>query len=117
MHKKLALILLVVIFLLLFKLFSSEGGLAAYWQLSEALETLKAENRQQAEENLQLKRKVYSLQHNPEAIETLARQKLGMIGEDEVFIQVIQQPDLKAKSMSSMPVEEELTQPTKPLTQ
>jgi len=79
---------------LVFKLFSSDGGLAAYWRVSESLATLKTENRQQAEENAQLKQKIYALQHNPEAIETIARQKLGMIGEDEIFIQIIQQPSL-----------------------
>ncbi|WP_459818201.1 FtsB family cell division protein [Galenea microaerophila] len=92
MYKKFVVLLIVIIFLLLLKLFSSEGGLAEYWKVSAELEALKAKNHQQAELNQQLKQKVYALQHNPEAIETLARQKLGMIGENEIFIQVIETP-------------------------
>ena len=92
MVKKLSVLLVFVIFLLAYKLLSSEGGMMEYHQLSQKIAKIEVENRQQQDENNRLKQKVYALQHNPEAVETLARQKLGMIGENEVFIQVIEQP-------------------------
>ena len=118
MVKKLSILLLLVIFLLTYKLFSSDGGMAEYAKLSKQIEQLEAKNRQQQDENQRLKQKVYALQHNPEAIETLARQKLGMIGENEVFIQVIEQPavkmnqDLSQKPLHTKP-SQQAHQPTK----
>jgi cell division protein FtsB len=102
--KKWMIVFGVIIALLLFKLLSSDGGLAEYAHLKQQLQQLEAENQAQRKLNEQLKQRVHALQTDPKAIETLARQKLGMIGKDEVFIQIIEpSPSRLHSNEESMP--------------
>ncbi len=85
-------ILGLVIFILLICLLSSDGGISEYQELSSKLEMIESENNQLRESNRLLKKEVQELQSSTKIIETIARQKLGMIKNDEVFIKVIELP-------------------------
>jgi len=82
-------ILGLVIFILAIRLLSSEGGISEYQQLSLKLSKIESENDSLRESNLILKKEVQELQSDTKMIESIARQKLGMIKENEVFIKVI----------------------------
>ena len=82
-------ILGLVIFILVIRLLSSEGGISEYQQLSLKLSEIESENDTLRESNLILKKEVQELQSDTKMIESIARQKLGMIKENEVFIKVI----------------------------
>lgn len=88
--KKLYLALAILIVILQARLLSSDGGLGELFSLQEQLKTLETSLEDQKMINAQLEEEVRSLQLNPESIETLARQSLGMVKKDEVFIKVIE---------------------------
>lgn len=90
--KLLSILLSGLILLLLFRLLSSDGGLGEYFELKQQLTQLEADNQSLAEQNELLSQEVWDLQNHTTAIETIARQKLGMIKQNEVFIQVIELP-------------------------
>lgn len=92
--KKLYLALAILIVILQARLLSSDGGLGELFALQEQLKILETSLEEQRVINAELAEEVKSLQSNPVAIETLARQTLGMVKKDEVFIKVIElQPD------------------------
>ncbi len=85
-------ILALIIMVLQIRLLSSDGGVAEYLTLKSQLQVLQKEVDDQASVNDLLRQEVKDLQSGTEAIETIARQKLGMIAEDEIFIQIIEIP-------------------------
>lgn len=88
----LLIILAVLLFLSLTRLLSSNGGLGEYFSLESRLSELESQVQTQADTNSLLKREVYDLQAGSAAIETIARQSLGMVGADEAFIQILEVP-------------------------
>lgn len=88
--KKLYLALAILIVVLQARLLSSDGGLGELFALQEQLNELEASLEEQRLLNAGLAEEVKNLQSNPLAIETLARQTLGMVKKDEVFIKVIE---------------------------
>ncbi|MDR9497649.1 MAG: septum formation initiator family protein [Hydrogenovibrio sp.] len=77
---------------ILMRLLSSDGGLVQVMSLNHELEAKQARLDELSAQNTLLKREIIDLQTDTQAIETIARQKLGMIGEDEVFVKVIELP-------------------------
>ena len=95
--KKIYLALAILIVILQARLLSSEGGLGELFSLQEQLKTLESSLEEQRLLNAELALQVKALQENPSSIETLARQNLGMVKKDEVFIKVIElQPEQNA---------------------
>ena len=88
--KKLYLALAILIVILQARLLSSDGGLGELFSLQEQLKTLENSLEEQRLLNAELAAQVRTLQENPSSIETLARQNLGMVKKDEVFIKVIE---------------------------
>jgi len=88
--KKLYLALAILIVILQARLLSSDWGLGELFSLQEQLKTLESSLEEQRLLNLELATQVKALQENPLSIETLARQNLGMVKKDEVFIKVIE---------------------------
>jgi cell division protein FtsB len=70
--------LAIVILILQVRLLSSDGGVG---------------------ELISLQKNLDDLQSSTQAIETIARQKLGMIGEDEAFIKIIELPKSSPKTL------------------
>lgn len=97
--KKLYLAFAILIVILQVRLLSSHGGLGELFSLQEQLKTLESSLEEQRLVNAKLAEEVKSLQSNPKSIETLARQNLGMVKKDEVFIKVI---ELKPDSTSEV---------------
>jgi len=71
-------ILLVLLGSILFNSYSELRG------MRKKVSDLEKELNEKKSELLELKRKVYDLKHNPEAIETVAREKFRLVGQGEV---------------------------------
>ena len=84
--------LALIILVLLARLLSSEGGVSELFALQKQLNQLEVELKAQQSLNKELAEAVNVLQADDKAIETIARQTLGMVGKDEVFIEVIELP-------------------------
>lgn len=65
----------------------SEEGLPRYRRLQEQLTKIRSENVALAADIERLNRDVKSLLHDPEAVEKIARDELGMIREGELLFQ------------------------------
>lgn len=76
---------MALLVILQFKLWFGESGILANAQLSQ--EVIIQEERIDIlkEENLKLQHSTYALKHDIRAIESKAREELGMIKEDETF--------------------------------
>jgi cell division protein FtsB len=92
-------ILLSVSVLLLVALFIfiivSEHGLADLRHLKTERDTLVEENKKLTRENQAISIEIDRLKHDPGYIESIARQELGMIGEDEIILKPQNSPEPK----------------------
>jgi len=79
--------ILTMVCLLLMIIFG-EQGLADLHLLKKKKDALVETNAVIARENLSLHSEIYRLKHDPEFIENVARQELGMIGKDEVIFKL-----------------------------
>jgi cell division protein FtsB len=93
-------ILIAVLLLLLvglqYKLWFGDGSLSEVVQLSRELETQKTKLQLLEERNRILEAQVLDLQNGLDAFEEKARNDLGMIKQEETFIQLIPQPATSA---------------------
>jgi cell division protein FtsB len=88
---KLLPILLVIFFLFLqYRLWLEPGGILDMLYLKKHLAQESQENVQLKKRNEALKHQVLYLQKNQNAIESRARQELGMIKKGETFYQVVE---------------------------
>jgi len=92
-------ILLSISILLLLALFFfilvSEHGLADLRFLKKERDRLVEENKKLARENQAISVEIDRLKHDPLYIESIARQELGMIGEDEIILKPQSLPEQK----------------------
>ena len=88
---KLLPILLLILFLMLqHRLWFAAGGVLDMIHLKKQLTEETQENTELKKRNDILKHQVLYLQKNQSAIESRARQELGMIKKDETFYQVVE---------------------------
>ncbi len=106
--KTIYLALLVLILVLQARLLSSNGGLGELFSLQEQLRQLEGSLEEQRLLNAKLAQQVKDLQNNNASIETIARQTLGMVKQDEVFIKVI---ELQAVDENTPQISIDLAQP------
>ena len=85
-------VLLLVLIGLQYKLWFGDGSLSEVVQLSRELETQKTKLQLLEERNRILEAQVLDLQNGLDAFEEKARNDLGMIKQEETFIQLIPQP-------------------------
>ena len=90
--KTLIIFLILVLIGLQYKLWFGDGSLSEVVQLSRELETQKAKLQLLEERNRILEAQVLDLQNGLDAFEEKARNDLGMIKQEETFIQLIPQP-------------------------
>lgn len=83
-------VLVVLLLLLQFPLWSGDGGLPEVWSLRDRIAEQEAENRELQARNDALEAEVNNLREGLDAIEERARNELGLVGEDEIFFQVIE---------------------------
>jgi len=89
---RVAIVVLTVLLLLLqYRLWVGDGSIIEVWRLSDSVAEQRAENDRLRQRNEALAAHVRDLKDGLAAIEERARRELGMIGEDEVFYQVVEQ--------------------------
>jgi cell division protein FtsB len=90
--KALTLIFVILIALLQYPLWLGKGSWLRVWNVNQQISEQKQKNATYKQRNETLNAEVRDLKQANAAIEELARSELGMIKEDEVFYQVIDQP-------------------------
>lgn len=103
---KIYLALFVIIIILQARLLSSDGGLGELFSLQEQLKELETSLEEQRLANVKLAQQVHDLQENTHAVETIARQALGMVKSDEVFIKVIELKNLPSDDVIVLPFDD-----------
>ena len=88
----LAVVLGALILLIQYPLWLGKGGWLRAWQMETEVSNQKTRNAQLGARNAVLAAEVRDLKQGIEAIEERARYELGMIRDDEVFFQVVEQP-------------------------
>jgi len=73
-----------------YDLWIGEGSLATVWRLQQSIEIQNTENKVLNKRNDALEAEVSDLKLGKDAIEERARSELGMIKEDETYIQVVE---------------------------
>jgi len=87
MSRKIIFLAASVLFILLFiVIVFSQNGYLAFQRLKQEEQALIDQNQKIETENLKLYREIERLKHDPEYIENIARQELGMTGQDEIII-------------------------------
>src|SRR6266496_2184858 len=83
-----ALLLLVMILALQYRLWMADGGMREVWRLRKDVTTQADENMRLKERNRNLAAEVLDLKKGKAAVEERARADLGMVGANETFFQV-----------------------------
>lgn len=102
--KALTLIFVILIALLQYPLWLGKGSWLRVWNVSQQVDKQKEKNIVDEQRNDALRAEVRDLKQGNKAVEERARSELGMIKEDEVFYQVIDQP-LPNKPANQVPEE------------
>jgi cell division protein FtsB len=107
--KALTLIFVILIALLQYPLWLGKGSWLRVWNVNQQISEQKEKNISYKQRNETLNAEVRDLKQGNAAIEERARTELGMIKEDEVFYQVIDQPlpTQPANPIPAAPVEKE----------
>lgn len=87
--KFISFLLIALLLLLQYRLWIGNGSLTDVHHLEQTRQEQIEENKELRERNQALAAEVHDLKHGREAIEERARSEMGMIGENEVFYQVI----------------------------
>lgn len=90
--KALTLIFVILIALLQYPLWLGKGSWLRVWNVNQQISNQKEKNKVLKQRNETISAEVRDLKQGNAAIEERARSELGMIKEDEVFYQVINQP-------------------------
>jgi len=84
--------LIVLLLLLQYEFWFSDGGMKTVWQLEKNIKKQTAINEALDKRNQILIAEIKDLRSGNEAIEARARNDLGMIKKDETFYQIIKKP-------------------------
>ena len=87
--KIIALVLLILLIWLQYKIWLQDGGIPEVVQLQDEVEEVKTEVQKLRDRNLSLDAEVKDLKKGLDAIEERARSEMGMIKEGEIYYQVI----------------------------
>jgi cell division protein FtsB len=87
--RTLGIVLGVLIVLIQYPLWLGKGGWVRAWDNDRQLGAQKAHNHRLQERNDALEAEVRDLKQGSEAIEERARFELGMVRQDEVFVQIV----------------------------
>lgn len=87
--RTLTVIALVLITGLQYKLWFGEGSVQEVWRLRDQIDQKRLDTQRLVERNRALFAEVNDLKSGLDAVEEIARTELGMIREDEVFFQLL----------------------------
>lgn len=76
-------------------LWFGKGGWTRVWDLGHQLESARDSNQQLAQRNAGLDAEVRDLKQGLDAVEERARQDLGMIKTDELYVQIVERKAAK----------------------
>ena len=96
--KLLTVIMVFLLFLLQYRLWTGNGSLVEVNLLKDEIEKIKNENENLKERNLSLTAEVFDLKQGHEAIEEIARSEMGLIKDGETFYQIIDNADQQSNS-------------------
>jgi cell division protein FtsB len=99
--KILAAVLGALIVLVQYPLWLGKGGWLRAWEMDRQLEAQRAKNRQLEGRNAGLAAEVRDLKQGTEAIEERARYELGLVRNDEVFFQYVEDQSATSGSKKS----------------
>ena len=89
-------IVLIVLFSMILivsiAIFGDKGVLEVY-QMKQRLDDLEEANRKLAEENRELIDQIERLQNDPREVERIARDELGLVGDDEIIYRFSEKTD------------------------
>jgi cell division protein FtsB len=88
--KLLGIVLAVLIVLIQYPLWLGKGGWVRAWDIDRQLTAQKAQNERLQGRNDALAAEVKDLKQGLEAVEERARFELGMVRQDEVFVQIVE---------------------------
>ena len=81
-----------ILFLLFLLILIGDNGLLDMNKLKEQKTDLSRKNEQLARENISLYREINRMKNDPEYLESVARQELGVIAEDEIILKSPSRP-------------------------
>ena len=90
--KPLMYFLLAILLILQYRLWVGEGSVPALSSLERELADQRADNAELEQRNAFLEIEVLDLKNGLEAVEERARSELGMIGADEIFYLIVDDP-------------------------
>jgi len=96
--KLLTVIMVFLLLLLQYRLWTGNGSLVEVNLLKDEIEKIGNENENLKERNLSLTAEVFDLKQGHEAIEEIARSEMGMIKDGETFYQIIDNADQQSNS-------------------
>jgi len=96
--KLLTVIMIFLLLLLQYRLWTGNGSLVEVNLLKDEIEKIGNENENLKERNLSLTAEVFDLKRGHEAIEEIARSEMGMIKDGETFYQIIDNADQQSNS-------------------
>jgi cell division protein FtsB len=90
--RTLAITFAALIVLIQYPLWLGKGGWMRVWEIDRQLQNQKSRNEELQARNDALDAEVRDLKQGLEAVEERARLELGMVRQDEVFFQIVEQP-------------------------
>jgi cell division protein FtsB len=103
--KFIAIILLVLLLMLQYRIWLGDGGLPQVLKLDGDIEQVQQKVEKLQERNKALDAEVIDLKTGLQAIEERARSELGMMHKDDVYYQVIENKDAERSQNASPPAE------------
>ncbi len=85
-------VLATLLALLQYSLWLGDDSVIELYSLQQSVAYQAQENAALAERNARLAAEVHDLKNGMEAVEERARRELGMIGKDETFFQIVDEP-------------------------
>jgi cell division protein FtsB len=96
---RITILILILLFLgLQYKLWFADGGLLELWQLRQNVVEQQSSNQERVDENQKLAAEVADLKLGVAALEERARNELGMIKDDEIFYQIVEDKNSKGNT-------------------
>ena len=109
---RLILISLTALLLLIqYPLWLGKGGWLRVWDLDQRVSAAQQKNEELKARNAKLNSEVRDLREGTEAVEERARYELGMIKENEIFVQILEPNSSSAPKAGASPAPKPVTSP------
>jgi len=93
--------LTVLLVLIQYPLWLGKGGWLRVWELSKQVDTALSKDKEQEARNAELASEVQDLRDGTGAVEERARYELGLVKDNEVFVQILKPVPAKVENKSA----------------